>query len=66
LIGSSAGRGPRVAGWLQDIIDEKGDKSVKSVVLEGGIKGWVKAGEEYRALVVGYNAEVWEGAGEGC
>lgn len=55
-----------MAGWLQDIIDEKGDKSVKSVVLEGGIKGWVKAGEEYRALVVGYNAEVWEGAGEGC
>ncbi|KAF8246208.1 hypothetical protein K440DRAFT_651180 [Wilcoxina mikolae CBS 423.85] len=64
--GSSAGRGPRVAGWLQDIIDEKGDKNVKSVALEGGIKGWVKAGDEYRALVVGYNAEVWEGAGEGC
>ncbi|KAI5849244.1 Rhodanese-like domain-containing protein [Tricharina praecox] len=64
--GSSNGRGPRASAWLQDYINEKGDETIKSVALEGGIKGWVGAGEEYVQLVEGYEAEVWAKGGEGC
>ncbi|KAL8280059.1 hypothetical protein RQP46_007640 [Phenoliferia psychrophenolica] len=44
---SSAGRGPRVAAWFQDALDERGIVTSKAEVLVGGIKGWVeKYGEE--------------------
>lgn len=56
--GSSAGRGARAAAWLQDHIDQLGSE-LKSVALEGGIKGWVKAGDEYTALMDGYDAAAW-------
>jgi arsenical-resistance protein 2 len=29
-------------------------------VLEGGIKGWVKAGDEYVEKMEGYDATVWK------
>jgi arsenical-resistance protein 2 len=29
------------------------------LVLQGGIKGWVGAGEEYRAMMEGFDAQVW-------
>ncbi|KKA20397.1 Uncharacterized protein T310_5559 [Rasamsonia emersonii CBS 393.64] len=45
--GSSRGRGPRAAGWFADYLEEQGNTSIRSLVLEGGIKGWVSAGEEY-------------------
>lgn len=32
---------------------------MKSVVLLGGIKGWVAAGEEYTAYVDEYDAAKW-------
>jgi arsenical-resistance protein 2 len=64
--GSSNGRGPRVAGWLQDTINEKGDDSIKSVAMTGGIKGWAKAGEEYTSQMVGYEKEAWETKPDGC
>ncbi|KAI5805207.1 Rhodanese-like domain-containing protein [Geopyxis carbonaria] len=63
--GSSRGRGSRAAAWLQDYINEVQDKEMKSVALEGGIKGWVKAGEEYVKLVDGYVESEWKGEG-GC
>ncbi|KAH7326454.1 Rhodanese-like domain-containing protein [Stachybotrys elegans] len=41
--GSSNGRGPRCAGWMQDYLDTVGDKSISAVILKGGIKGWQKS-----------------------
>lgn len=58
--GSCHGRGPRAAGWMQDYLDEVGEKDIKSLYLEGGIKGWVKAygskGMDY------FDEKAWPGA----
>lgn len=40
--GSSQGRGPRAAGWLRDAMKAEGYKT-EVLVMEGGIKGFVKA-----------------------
>ncbi|PQE22987.1 hypothetical protein CJF32_00004384 [Rutstroemia sp. NJR-2017a WRK4] len=60
--GSSSGRGPRCAGWMQDYIDDVakfGKKSkVDVLVLKGGIKGWVKDFEG--ALMDGFEEKYWE------
>ncbi|TQN71450.1 Arsenical-resistance protein 2 [Colletotrichum shisoi] len=40
--GSSNGRGPRSANWLQDYFDGVGETEIQSVILKGGIKGWVR------------------------
>lgn len=61
-VGQSKGRGPRVSSWLQDIIDDKGDRTTRSLTLEGGIKGWAKAGDKYTDRMVAYDAEFWEGS----
>ncbi|OCL11029.1 Rhodanese-like protein [Glonium stellatum] len=58
--GSSNGRGPRCSGWFADYITEKGDDSIQSMTLEGGIKGWVKAGENFTQNVDGYEPEYWK------
>ena len=39
---SSNGRGPRCAGWYQDVLDEAGIQSSEAVVLAGGIKRWAE------------------------
>ncbi|GAA5829723.1 hypothetical protein JCM3766R1_001279 [Sporobolomyces carnicolor] len=41
---SSSGRGPRTAGWYQDRLNELGipNETSKAVVLEGGVKAWIK------------------------
>ena len=59
-IGSSRGRGTRAAGWFADRIEEQRDSSLRSLVLEGGIKGWVGAGPEYTELMDGYEEGVWK------
>lgn len=33
---------------------------MKSLILAGGIKGWAAAGEEFTALIDGYDASVWK------
>ncbi|KAL7409076.1 hypothetical protein BDY24DRAFT_445208 [Mrakia frigida] len=49
---SSAGRGPRCAGWYQDLLDSKQETGSKALVLTGGIKAWVeKFGREEKELV---------------
>ncbi|OAX82381.1 hypothetical protein ACJ72_03267 [Emergomyces africanus] len=61
--GSSHGRGTRASGWFADYILEKEGESaggMQSLVLEGGIKGWVGAGEEYVAQIVGCEASAWK------
>ncbi|KAL2833805.1 Rhodanese-like protein [Aspergillus cavernicola] len=46
--GSSEGRGKRAA-----------KTRLRSLVLEGGIKGWAAAGKEYTDFMDNYNASVW-------
>ena len=58
--GSSRGRGTRAAGWFDDLIAEKGDERMKSLTLEGGIKGWATAGSEYQRHMVGFEKGIWE------
>ncbi|KAH7408205.1 Rhodanese-like domain-containing protein, partial [Phaeosphaeria sp. MPI-PUGE-AT-0046c] len=58
--GSSNGRGPRCSGWFADYIAEKGDNQIQSLTLGGGIKGWVKGGEQYTQQMEGYEAEYWK------
>ncbi|CAG8932818.1 unnamed protein product [Penicillium salamii] len=58
--GSCGGRGPRTAAWFADYIQETGDTEMKSLILAGGIKGWAAAGEEFTALIDGYDASVWK------
>ncbi|BAE56260.1 unnamed protein product [Aspergillus oryzae RIB40] len=57
--GSSAGRGTRAGGWFADYLQDQGETTLKSLVLEGGIKGWVAAGPEYTDLMDGYDASFW-------
>lgn len=35
------------------------DETMKSMILEGGIKGWAAAGSEYTELMDEYDAGVW-------
>jgi hypothetical protein len=60
--GSSRGRGNRAAGWFADYLKERGDEGerMESFVLEGGIKGWASAGEDYVKLMDEYEAAIWE------
>jgi arsenical-resistance protein 2 len=61
-VGSSNGRGPRCAGWMQDYIDDVAKFGRKSEVqvftLAGGIKNWVKEFEG--SLVDGFEEKYWE------
>lgn len=57
--GSCNGRGPRAAGWFGDYVRSQQDDSTESLVLEGGIKGWVAAGESYTELMDEYSQSAW-------
>jgi arsenical-resistance protein 2 len=64
--GTSRGRGTRAAGWFSDYIasqatadaEDDGFK-IEGVILKGGIKGWVNAGEEYQAWMTAFVPEYW-------
>ena len=59
--GSSNGRGPRWAGWFLDHVRNTAeDTDMQVMVLEGGVKGWVKAGQQFTQLMDGYRPEYWE------
>ncbi|KAJ9619885.1 hypothetical protein H2203_008159 [Taxawa tesnikishii (nom. ined.)] len=58
--GSSNGRGPRCAGWFLDYIRSIGEEDMQVMTLEGGIKGWVKAGPQYTRLMDGYKEDYWQ------
>lgn len=62
-LGSSQGRGSRAAAWFQDYINEEGTRVglMQSMILAGGIKGWVAGGEEYVNFVDGFEQEAWIG-----
>lgn len=57
--GSSQGRGPRAAGWLRDALKE-GGHNAEVLVMEGGIKGFIKAYGDDLSLVQKLPEEVKE------
>ncbi|KXJ86163.1 Rhodanese-like domain-containing protein [Microdochium bolleyi] len=57
--GSSTGRGTRAAGWFQDHIDSQGGEQMRSVILKGGIKGWVAGGTEFTEEMDGFDEGAW-------
>ena len=44
---------------MSDYITEQGDGEMSSLVLTGGIKGWVHAGAEYVQLIEEYDEKMW-------
>ena len=57
---SSGGRAERCAGWfLEHVRGVAGDEDMQVLVLEGGVKGWVRAGAEYVQLMDGFREEYW-------
>ncbi|KAI7568450.1 hypothetical protein KC317_g4177, partial [Hortaea werneckii] len=38
-----------------------GDENMQVLVLEGGVKGWVKGGPQFTALMDGFRGNYWEG-----
>jgi len=59
--GSSNGRAPRCAAWfLEHVREVAEDMDMNVMVLEGGIKGWVKAGTQFTQLMDGYKPEYWK------
>jgi arsenical-resistance protein 2 len=60
--GASHGRGPRAAGWFEDYLQPQIDARMKSLVVEGGVKGRAAAGPEYTRLMDGYEEQAWKEA----
>ncbi len=58
--GSSLGRGPRCAAWLQDHVRDVGG-DVESLVMTGGIRGWVQAYSG--GAMDGYDEKAWKAEG---
>ncbi|KAK5107555.1 hypothetical protein LTR62_001043 [Meristemomyces frigidus] len=59
--GSSNGRGPRCASWfLEHVRNTAEDEDMQVMVLEGGVKGWVKAGPQFTQFMDGFKPEFWE------
>ena len=57
---SSGGRGTRCAGWfLEHVRNVAQNSQMQVMVLEGGVKGWVKAGAEYIRLMDGFREDHW-------
>lgn len=56
---SSQGRGPRAAGWLRDAFKDSGN-STEVLIMEGGIKGFVKAHGDDSSVVHKLPEEVKE------
>ncbi|SPN99103.1 related to arsenate reductase (Arc2) [Cephalotrichum gorgonifer] len=48
-----------VPGWFRDYISDRGDTEMQSVILLGGIKGWVAVGGEFVETMDGYDANAW-------
>ncbi|KAH8888950.1 Rhodanese-like protein [Thozetella sp. PMI_491] len=60
--GSSGGRGTRTGGWFADHIADQKDKTMESLILVGGIKGWVKTGGEYLQWMDEFDEGAWDPA----
>lgn len=49
---SSRQRAAKVAGTIQDYLDENNISDLKVTVLQGGIAGWLPLGEPYKSFVI--------------
>lgn len=49
----------RAANWFAEYLEEQRDMTIKSLVLEGGIKGWATAGKDYTQLMDEYDELKW-------
>lgn len=59
--GSSNGRAPRCAAWfLEHVREVAEDMDMNVMVLEGGIKGWVRGGPQFTQLMDGFKPEYWK------
>lgn len=45
---------------FKEFIDAAGDEQMQSMVLEGGMKGWVKSGPQFTRLMDGYKESYWQ------
>ena len=59
FVGSCGGRGPRAAGWFADFLADHSSEGIESLILTGGIKGWVAAGGEYVEAMEEHEADKW-------
>lgn len=48
---SSKNRATKVAGWIQDYINDQNSENLKVAVLNEGITGWLERPEPYSAFV---------------
>lgn len=51
---SSKNRATKVAGWIQDYIEENKITNLKVAILDGGITGWLELEEPFSDLVEKY------------
>lgn len=45
---------------FKEFIEQAGDEQMQSMVLEGGVKGWVKSGLQFTRLMDGYKESYWQ------
>ena len=45
---------------FKEFIEQAGDEQMQSMVLEGGVKGWVKSGPQFTRLMDGYIETYWQ------
>ncbi|GAB7363500.1 hypothetical protein MBLNU230_g3770t1 [Neophaeotheca triangularis] len=58
---SPTGRGQRCASWFLDHVrNTVGDENMNVLVLEGGVKGWVKRGDQFTRLMDGFDGQYWK------
>lgn len=63
---SEGGRARRCAAWfLEHVREVAGDEDMQVMVLEGGVKGWVRGGERFTGLMDGFREEYWKELFEG-
>ena len=58
-LGSSLHRGNRAAGWFDDLIRDRMNMNMRSVVLFEGVKGWASAGKDYETFMDGFVPQTW-------
>jgi arsenical-resistance protein 2 len=58
-LGSSLHRGNRAAGWFDDLIRDRANTNMKSVVLFEGINRWASAGKDYEKFMDGFIPQTW-------
>lgn len=54
-------RGARCAAWfLEHVRNTVGDEDMQVGALEGGLKGWIKAGPQYTQFMDGFDIDFWK------